>query len=140
MTASARLAGSRGSAVVELTIVTPVILLILMFVVAAGRLSQARHDVYGAAADAARAASMRQSPATAADDARATAARSLVDRGVTCRSLSVSTDAGGSTPGASVSVAVTCSVGLSDLGLLGLPGARSVSATASEVIDRYRGT
>lgn len=130
----------RGSAVVELTILTPGLLIVLMFVVAAGRMTQASNDVYGAAADAARAASMRQHAAGADADARATAARSLADRGVTCRGLHVGVDASRVGPGGTVTVSVTCTVGLHDLGLLGVPGARSVSATAHEVIDSYRGT
>lgn len=129
-----------GSAVVELAVVTPAILLLLMLVVAAGRLVLARQDVYGAAADAARAASVRGHPGNAEADARATVRRSLADRGVTCRNLGVGVDAGALAPGGTVSVAVTCTVALSDLGLLGLPGSRAVSARAYEVVDRYRGS
>ncbi|HLF99347.1 MAG TPA: TadE family protein [Acidimicrobiia bacterium] len=130
----------RGSAVVELTILTPAMLIVLMFVVATGRIAQASNDVYGAAADAARAASMRQHAVGAEADARATAARSLSDRGVTCHGLRVGVDASRLGPGGTVTVAVTCTVGLHDLGLLGLPGSRSVSATAHEIVDSYRGT
>lgn len=130
----------RGSAVVELAILTPTILLLLMLVVAAGRLVQARNDVYGAAADAARAVSIRQRPADADADARRTAARALADRGVTCRSLTIGVDASALSPGGTVSVVVTCSVDLSDLGLLGVPGSRSVTARAFEVVDRFRGS
>lgn len=132
--------GEHGSAVVELTILTPLFLVLLMFVVAAGRITQARSDVYASAADAARAASLRQFSPTAEADARATVARSLADRGVSCRMLSVGVHTGSFVAGGSVSVDVTCLVSLSGLGLLGLPGERNVTATATEVVDTFRGT
>lgn len=135
-----RLRREEGTAVVELTILMPALLMVLMLVVAAGRLVQARNDVYGAAADAARAVSLRQGASEADADARATATRSLADRGVTCRRVQVGVEAAGMTPGATVSVEVTCSVDLSDLGLLGVPGTRAVTARAFEVVDRFRGT
>ena len=49
---------ARGSASLELVLVTPVVLLLLLFVVCAGRLAEARADVDRAARDAARAASI----------------------------------------------------------------------------------
>ena len=134
------LRGERGTAVIELAIVTPAVILLLMFVVAAGRLAQARTDVYGAAADAARALSVRQEPADATSDARRSAERALSDRPTSCRRLDVGVDTSGLHPGGTVAARVTCTVRLSDLGLLGLPGTRDVSATAHEVVDRYRGS
>lgn len=125
---------------VELTLVTPAILLVLMLVVASGRLVQARNDVQGAAADAARALSLRQQAGPGSADARQAAARSLADRGVTCRDLAVDVDASGLVPGGTVSVGVTCSVSLGDLGLLGLPGSRAISSRAFEPVDRFRGS
>ena len=65
----------RGSATVELVILTPLLILLLLFVVALGRLAGARIDVDGVAAQAARAASIARSP-QAAMSSRAT------DRGV----------------------------------------------------------
>lgn len=131
-------AGERGSATVELVVLTPALILVLLFVVAAGRLGQARNDVYGAAADAARAASIRQHPDAAADDARATARRSLGRRGLTCRSLRVASDVSSLRPGGSVTIEVACAVDLRDLGLLALPGRRTVTGRATEVVDRFR--
>lgn len=135
-----RFGDQRGTAVIELAILTPAVIVLLMFVVAAGRLAQARTDVYGAAAEAARAVSLRQRPADAAADARARAERALANRPTTCRRLDVAVDTSGLIPGGTVAARVTCSVQLSDLGLLGLPGSRDVSATAYEVVDRYRGS
>lgn len=129
----------RASAVVELTVMVPAVVLLLVFVVFAGRVTAARLDVAGAAADAARAASTRQHAGDAASDARATAAASLADRGVTCARLAVDVDTGAFTRGGSVAVTVRCTVDLSDLGLLGVPAARTVSARSTEVIDSLRG-
>ena len=54
-----------GSVVAELVLLTPLLILVLLFVVALGRLAGARIDVDGAAAQAARAASIARDPATA---------------------------------------------------------------------------
>jgi Flp pilus assembly protein TadG len=127
-----------GSAAVELTILTPLLVALLLFAVAAGRVGQARADVYGAAAQAARAASLRATPAEAAADARATARRALADRGHTCRRLTVGVTSA-LRPGGRVSVEVTCRVTLADLTGIRLPGRQDVRARATEVVDAHRG-
>lgn len=129
---------ARGSAVVELTIVTPAIVLVMLLVVLAGRVTLASSDVAAAASDAARAASIRQSGSAARVDAQRTAARSLADRGVTCRGLDVRTDTSRLRPAGHVAVRVSCTVHLADLAPLGIPASRTITATASEVVDRFR--
>lgn len=131
-------ASERASAVVELVILVPAVVLLLLFVVLAGRVAQAQNDVYGAASDAARAASIRQHPRSAARDARTTAERVLSSRGVTCRSLRVDVDSRRLRPAGHVRVGVRCVVALRDLAPLGVPGSRTVSASATEVVDRFR--
>lgn len=123
----------------ELAILAPAFVVLLLFVVLAGRIVQARNDVYGAAADAARAASVRQHPDAARSDAVSTAQRALAERGVTCRDLDVAVDTGGFGAGGRVGVEVRCTVELADLSLLAVPGSRTVSARAAEVVDTYRG-
>ena len=59
----------RGSAAAELVLVTPFLILLLLFAVAAGRLVQARLDVDSAAQQAARAASLARTPAAASAQA-----------------------------------------------------------------------
>lgn len=132
------LRSSRGSAVIELTIVTPAVVLVMLLVVLAGRVTLASSDVNAAAADAARAASIRQTGGAARVDAQRTAARSLTDRGVTCRGLDVRTDTSRFRPAGDVRVRVSCTVHLGDLAPLGIPGSRTITATATEVIDRFR--
>jgi Flp pilus assembly protein TadG len=127
-----------GAVATELVLLTPLLILMLLFVVALGRLAGARLDVDGAAAQAARAASIARDPATATAMAQQTATAALGSDGVTCGHLSVNTDTSQFEPGGSVEVTVTCTVGLSDLTGLRLPASEAVSSTASSVIDTYR--
>ena len=128
----------RGSVTTELVLLTPLLILLLLFVVALGRLSGARLDVDGAAAQAARAASIARDPATATAMATQTATAALGSDHVTCAQLTVNTDTAQFAPGGSVAVTVTCHVALSDLTGLRLPASESVSSTAAAVIDVYR--
>jgi Flp pilus assembly protein TadG len=128
----------RGSVTAELVLLTPLLILLLLFVVALGRLSGARLNVDGAAAQAARAASIARDPSTATAMAQQTATAALGSDHVTCAQLTVSTDISQFAPGGSVAVTVTCHVSLSDLTGLRLPASESVSSRATSVIDTYR--
>lgn len=127
-----------GSAAVELTLLTPLLLLLMLLVVALGRMATARADVDGAARDAARAASIARSLDSADRSARDAAAATLAERGVTCRSLDVVVDTSGFAPGGWVAAEVTCHVGLADLSLLRLPGTRAVHARFVAPVDALR--
>ena len=127
-----------GSVVAELVLLTPLLILVLLFVVALGRLAGARIDVDGAAAQAARAASIARDPATATATATQTATAALGSDNVTCAQLSVSTDTAQFQPGGLVAVTVTCTVSLSDLTGLRLPASESISSRFVEVVDTYR--
>ena len=127
-----------GSVTAELVLLTPLLILLLLFVVALGRLSGARLEVDGAAAQAARAASIARDPATAVAMATQTATAALGSDHVTCGQLTVSTDTAQFAPGGSVAVTVTCAVALSDLSGLRLPVTEQVSSTAASVVDTYR--
>ena len=129
-----------GSVATELVLLTPLLIVFLLFVVALGRLSGARLDVDGAAAQAARAASIAQDPTTASTAAQQTATAALGSEHVTCAQLNVTTNTTQFSPGGSVSVTVTCVVGLSDLSGLRLPASQTVTSTATSVIDTYRPT
>ena len=128
----------RGAVSTELVLLTPLLIVLLLFVVALGRLASARLDVDGAAAQAARAASITTNPTAATATAAQTATAALGTDHVTCAALTVHTDTARFAPGGSVAVTVTCSVALSDLVGLRLPAAESVSSTATSVIDTYR--
>ncbi len=125
-----------GGAAVELTLVTPLLILLLVFVVGLGRLASSRIDVNVAAHDAARAASIARDPADASRAAKDAAESTL--HGVTCATLDVAVDTSAFHPGGSVAVRVTCTVDLGDLGALHMPATTTVSARFSSPIDLYR--
>jgi len=129
-----------GSVTAELVLLTPLLILLLLFVVALGRLAGARLEVDGAAAQAARAASIAQSPSSATAMAQQTATAALSSDHVTCAQLSVDTDTSRFTPGGSVGVTVTGTVNLGDLTGLRLPSAETISSQSTSVIDTYRPT
>jgi Flp pilus assembly protein TadG len=134
--------GAAGSATLELVVLTPALLALLLMMVAAGRVTATHGQVDGAARDAARAASLQRSAPAARTAARDTAASSLASQRLTCRPMTVrltgSFAAAAGTP-AAVTVRVGCTVALGDVGLPGLPGAKTLSADYTAVLDTYRG-
>ena len=134
-----RLNGEAGSVSLELVLMTPVVLALVVLVVVCGRITRAEAIVRSAAAAGARAASIRQEPGAARADAVAAVRANLDGVATTCSDPSVSVDVGDLRPGGQVSVQVTCEARLSDLVLVGLPGARRLSARSIEVVDRWRG-
>jgi Flp pilus assembly protein TadG len=129
----------RGSAAAELVLVTPFLFLLLLFAVAAGRLVQGKLDVDSAAQQAARAASEARTPAAASAQAQQVAQAALAGQSVTCDPAVITPDTGDFTPGGEVTVTVSCTVHLSGLGLLRIPGSETITASASSPIDVYRG-
>lgn len=124
----------RGSASAELAVLAVVSFLFVAFIVFAGRLNVGSAHAEAAARSAARAISVARDPqaavAAAEDDARIT----VREGSAMCRSMSFS-------PGIStdeVTVTVSCQVDLAEATLLQVPGSMTVSATATEVLDRYR--
>ena len=136
--AGSRHGGERGSAAVEITLLTPLLVIMLLFVVFLGRVTEAQAVISDAAHQAARAASIAPTPAAATAQAQQAAATALSGRGLACQHFTVTMDLGGFTPGGTVRATVTCTTGLSDLALLDVPGSRTLSATFTSVIDTYR--
>lgn len=126
-----------GGMSAELAVLAPALVLCMLFVVFAGRLGQAQQDVAQAAAEAARTASLAREPQLVG--VRHIVRRNLTASGVACRKLAVDTSSSDWRPGGSVRVDVRCSVDLSGVAGLGLPGKRAVDGHAVEVIDTYRG-
>ena len=135
--------GSTGGAdALELVLLAPILLVVLVLIIGAGRISVGAGKGDQAAAVAARAASLEHSAASAQTSASAVAASTLADSGLTCQSMNVSIDtsafaAPAGTP-ASVVVDVTCSVALSDLAIPGLPGSYVVSGHAASPVDVHQ--
>ncbi|MER6789874.1 TadE family protein [Streptomyces sp. NPDC000658] len=137
-----RLRGDEGSAAIEAAIVLPSLIMFLCLAIAGGRIVTSGAKIDSAAEDAAREASIHRTAAAAQTAAQSAAAESLSDQGIACASTSVRIDTGGlSVPVGqvgTVTVTVTCTVYLSDLLLPGLPGTRTLTSTATSVVDRYR--
>jgi Flp pilus assembly protein TadG len=130
----------RGGATVELVLVTPLLLAMALFAVLAGRLTEARAEVDGAARDAARAASIARGPTAARDAAHATAEATLAERRLTCRALDVRVDTGAFRAGGHVAVQLACTVDLGDLSLLRIPGTRTIQTRFVAPLDTFRET
>ncbi|MFD8425736.1 TadE/TadG family type IV pilus assembly protein [Streptomyces sp. NPDC059466] len=139
---SGRRRSDDGSVAIEAAIVLPSLIMFLCLAIAGGRIVTSKAKIDAAAEDAAREASIHRTAAAAQDAAHAAAAESLTDQGVACASTTVHVNTGGvSVPVGqvgTVTVTVTCTVNLSDLLLPGVPGARTLTSTATSVVDEYR--
>lgn len=130
----------RGAVTSEMAIVMVVFFMgFLMLVVYAGRVGQAENDVRSAAHEAARAATLEATPADAEARARAVATTNLSASGVACAGGSnIVVDTSNFVPGGWVTVTVSCNADFSDVTSLAVPGSRTFTASAAEVIDVYR--
>jgi len=133
------LRGDVGSVTTETVIVTPIAVVLLCLIAFVGRTASAHGQVDDAARDAARSASLERDAGSALAAAQRTAATSLAGNGTACAASDVSVDTAAFAPGGYVTVTVRCDVALSDLGLLGISGTRTVTSTRVSVVDQYRG-
>ncbi|WP_458248845.1 TadE family protein [Streptomyces sp. MAI_2237] len=140
--ARSRPGGDEGSVAIEAAIVLPALIMFLCLALAGGRIVTSGAKVDAAAQDAAREASISRTAAAAQRAAQSAAAESLKDQGIRCASTSVTINTSGlSVPVGqvgTVTATVTCTVNLSDLLLPGVGGAKTLTATATSVVDAYR--
>lgn len=133
----------RGAAAVELALIVPVLVLLFGVVVGGARVWLARSTVEQMASGGARAGSLARSPHEAVAAADSLVRAQANADGLRCLELGIDVDARSlaNPPGspARVDVAVSCAVGLGDLIVPGWPGRLTVSASASSVVDTYRG-
>lgn len=129
----------RGTASVELVMLTVPLMILVAFAVFVGRYAAVSQDVTSASRDAARAAAVRQLPGPARGDGERAARDTVADRGVSCRQLEVLVDTSALYPGGSVTATVRCVLYVADIAGLGMPGTTVVEATSTAVVDRYRG-
>ncbi|TNC23244.1 pilus assembly protein [Mumia zhuanghuii] len=123
-----------GSMSVEVVFFIPILVMFTLLVVAGGRYVAVKGDIEAAARDAARAASFARS----ADEARAaasTVATAALGSGGSCR---VSGIGGDFSAGGIVEVDMRCEVSNRGLGLIGLGGTQTVTASGAAPIDTYR--
>ena len=122
---------------VEMALLTPFVIGLLMLLVAAGRIGTAQGKVEGAARDAARAATLSRGDSET--DAKA-AARQTLNGDSLCAGgpvTHITPDA--PQPDDVVVAVVECKVRLSDLGVPGLRGVKTIKATVRAPVDTYRG-
>ncbi len=133
----------RGSAAVEFAMVVPVLVLLFGVVVGGARTWLARGAVEQAAGAAARGVSLARSVPEAHRLAAELATAQAAVGGLRCERFGVEVDAAAiaQPPGlpGRVGATVRCQVPLADVLVPGWSGAMEVSATATTVLDRYRG-
>jgi len=122
----------------ELAICTPVLIVMLLVVVALGRVTHGRQLVQDAAASAARAASLTATSVQARQAATTAATASLSQAGMACTAAAVTVDTSAFHAGGQVAVTVECRSDLNRLSLTGLPGQIHLDATSTTPIDPLR--
>jgi Flp pilus assembly protein TadG len=122
----------------ELAILAPLVIVMLLTVVAFGRITQGRASVDQAAAAAARAASLAPSSGQADADGTQAARDTLTGAGLSCASSSVDVDTTAFRPGGQVTASVVCTVDLTRLVLAGLPGSLTLHASVTSPIETQR--
>ena len=132
----------RGSAALEAAVGLPAFMLFVALIILAGRVAITTQAVDSAANASARTASIARTAGDANSTARTAAASSLADQNLHCVSTTVTLDTTGfsaplGTP-ATVTATVRCVVNLTDLALPGVPGTRTVTATATSPVDTFR--
>ncbi|WP_407842118.1 TadE/TadG family type IV pilus assembly protein (plasmid) [Streptomyces sp. DSM 116496] len=137
-----RMRDDRGSAAIEAAIITPLMLMLLCMAIAGGRIVTSGAKIDAAAEDAARAASISRTAASAQAEASEAAARSLNDQGIRCASTNVSVNTAGLAVPlgqvGTVTVTISCTVPLADLLLPGVPGSRTLTSQFTSVVDAFR--
>jgi hypothetical protein len=123
---------------VELVLIAPVLVLMMLFAVAAGRFSLARNEVNEAARDAAREASTWRTPQSASTHGVERGLASLENRHMSCQGPRVEIDTSNFRPGGEVVADVRCTVELGDLVGLHLGGEKTFQGRAVAVVDTFR--
>jgi Flp pilus assembly protein TadG len=136
---AARLGGDGGFSTLELVIVTPFLLAFVLLVVGFGRVTHGRQEVQQAAAAAARAASLADTPGQAQTAAQQEATADLAQAGISCQSSPPPTvDTSQFHAGGQVQVTISCVTYLSDLTVVGFPGHKTLTASATAPLEQYR--
>jgi Flp pilus assembly protein TadG len=132
----------RGSVAVEAALGVSAFGLLIAMITLGGRVEIAKQSVEAAAYEAARSASIERTQSEAITAGRSSATETLADQGLQCTTTSVRMNAAGFNAPlgttAQVTATVSCHVNLSDLSIPGLPGTRTITATATSPIDAYR--
>jgi Flp pilus assembly protein TadG len=130
--------GDEGQAIAELVIVAPVLLLVIVLMVALGRVDSAQGDVESAARAGVQAAVVQADAGDAQIQATDAVTSTLAGVGLTCPAPQITTDTSNFVAGGSVSVTVTCVTSLADVSIPGVPGSKTLTATSVAHIDEFR--
>ncbi|XIG72684.1 hypothetical protein C1N81_03475 (plasmid) [Streptomyces sp. SGAir0957] len=135
-------AHDRGALSLEAMILFPVLIMVLLLVIAFGRIQSSGNAVDTAARNAARAASLERDAGAARTAGTEDARAGLRNQGLSCTTMSVDISTAGfgaplGTP-ATTTATVRCTVRLSDIGLPGLPGSKTLTSSFTSSIDSYR--
>lgn len=134
-----RMRGDDGFSTLELVVITPFLLAFVLLVVGFGRVTHGRQLVQQAAAAAARAASLANTPGQAQTAAQQEASADLAQAGISCQSSPPPTvDTSQFYAGGQVRVTITCVTNLSDLTVVGFPGHKTLTASATVPLEQYR--
>jgi hypothetical protein len=127
---------------VELAILLPVGIVVLALMVVGARVALASDRISGVAGIAARDASIARSASSAQSIATSRATAALASDNLHCTNVRIAVDTSGfdAPPGtsASITVDVWCTVDLSDIGVEGMPGSRTLHDAASSPLDPAR--
>jgi Flp pilus assembly protein TadG len=142
-TPRARWRGDGGATLVTFLLLFPILIVFAELIVLGGRVAATRADVQSAAREGARQASIASGPAAVPSVMADAADTALADQGYRCQSHSVQVGPGTNfvaegTAGGQVEIVVSCTVLLSDLDLLSVPGSITITRSAVEPIDTYR--
>ena len=130
-------ADETGSAMVEVALVLPLLLVLAFGVVMVGRVTHAQVAVQSVAREAARTVAVAPSAPVGLASAEARAVAVAQGHGLAVDRLGVEIDPGGFERGGTVLTEATYEVQLGDLPLLGVVGV-TVSSSHAERIDQYR--
>lgn len=140
---TARADGERGSAPIEIAITGLCAIGLIALLVIGGRVAIAASSMSDVASDSARDASIARTAGQAQQLAHASAVSTLNKQGLHCvGGPTVQVDISGFSAPAGTSgvvrVDVTCVVSLSDVGMPGLPGSRTLHNHATSPVDPFR--
>jgi Flp pilus assembly protein TadG len=131
--------GDRGAfAALELVILLPFVIIMILVVVAFGRVERGRELVDQAAAAAARAGSLSTNAITAQQAAQSAAEQTLRDGGMSCSSVHAQLDTSEFYPGGQVTANVSCVTKFGDLAMSALPGSLTLTARSTSILEQYR--
>lgn len=133
----------RGSASIEMAVLTPALIALFVMLMIAGRVTLARQAIEAAAFDAARTASLARDGSLAQTQAEAAATETLEAQGLNCTNpdlVEVDTSQFAVPVGrpAQVTATVTCAVTFADVALPGMPAGATFTASFVSPLDQFR--